>query len=152
MEKKSSIYALLQRMRKSKCPDLVLEEIEDNHGKDTKLDVMIADYTDRLQRKGFNVVDYLSKYNHWNSYERMKLLHFRLQELEDPVIMNIINIIKTVNESFTKDQMMQIQSKMREQYFAVLCVTSQKVYFKVIEDYYDTLKSLYYEKIPNILL
>jgi len=112
---------------------------------------MIANFTQKLQKKGFNVNDYMEPYNHWNSYERMKLLHFKLQEMEDPVILNITNIIKKVNESFTKEQMFQIRKKMNESYFAVLYM-GEKPYFKVNEEYYDVLRNLYYERLPNILL
>lgn len=152
MEKKKSISQLLKEYQLSTNPEETLNHIEDQFGKDVKIEILIANFTQKLQKKGFNVSEYMAPYIHWNSYERMKLLQFKLQEMEDPVILNITNIIKKVNESFTKEQMFQIRQKMNESYFAVLYMNNSKPYFKVNEEYYDALRNLYYERLPNILL
>lgn len=152
MEKKPTINQLLRLLRKSSNQSDFLEEIEDKYGKDSKLDLLIADYTDRLTRKGFNVEEYISPYRHWNSYERMKLLKARIYEQENNVVKFILLTLKKVNDSFSVEQKKQMKNRMNSTFFANLCVKGTTMIFVIDEEYYDVLNSLYQEKIPDIFL
>jgi len=150
MEKKMSISSLLCRLRKSYNKQLFLNEIEEDYGKEVLIDLMTADYTDRLLRKGFNVSLYLVPYKSWNSYEKMKLLHLRIQEMENPIIKSIINIIQTANKSLTNQQKIESKNKMQQMYFARLVMVNHDYLFKIDEEYYDVLSNIYSREIPNI--
>lgn len=151
-KKKITIPALLYNLRRHQTPNIYLEEIEDKYGKDTKLELMIADFTDRLVKRGFNVNEYLLPYQGWNSFERMKLLRLRLQEIEEPVIKKVLTIVNLANQTFTQEQKIQVRLKMHQTYFANLKKDANGFYFKIDEDYYDVLCNLYYKDIPNIFL
>ena len=146
----NKVLELLRKLRKHPNQKLYLEEIEDDFGKDIKLEVMIADYSDRLTKIGFNVQEYMKQYQHWNSYERMKQLRRRWQEINDPIINYVLLIINGVNKSFTKEQMILVKGKMRDVYCAILYQDAAGYYFKVDEDSYDLLNDRYYEKVPGI--
>jgi len=147
-----TVYQLLQKLRQHSNKRAFLEEIEDKYNKDVKLDVMIADYSDRLVKKGFNLNEYLKPYQNWNSYERMKLLKNRVQEYDDPVVRLVLNIIQHVNSTFTNEQKRDMRNKMKEFYFASLCNSGGCYYFRLNEDYYDTLNDMYSERVPNIFI
>ena len=111
---------------------------------------MIADYSDRLTKLGFNVQEYMKQYQHWNSYERMKILRRRYQEKSDPIINQIVFIIQFVNESFSKEQKLEVRKKMQDVYCAYLHNGPKGYYYKIDEDCYDVLNDRYYEKIPAV--
>lgn len=146
----NKVLELLRKLRKHPNQKLYLEEIEDDFGKDIKLEVMIADYSDRLTKIGFNVQEYMKQYQHWNSYERMKILRRRYQEKSDPIINQIVFIIQFVNESFSKEQKLEVRKKMQDVYCAYLHNGPKGYYYKIDEDCYDVLNDRYYEKIPAV--
>lgn len=152
MEKKVSIYQLLRSLRKSDNQSKYLEEVEDKHGKDVKLDLIIADYTDRLTRKGFNVEEYIAPYKHWNSFERMKLLKARIYEQESYVVKYILHTIQKINDSFSDEQKKQMRCKMYSTFFANLSKKGTTMIFEINDEHYEVLNSLYQEKIPDIFL
>ena len=150
MEKRLTIFQMLKNLRKHPKQQEYLEEIEDHYGKDTMLQLMISDYSDRLTKKGFNIDEYLKINPCSNSYDRMKQLRRRWQEINDPIINYVLLIINGVNKSFTKEQMILVKGKMRDVYCAILYQDAAGYYFKVDEDSYDLLNDRYYEKVPGI--
>jgi len=143
---------LLTELKKNKNQTEYLYIIEEKYGKDTKIEVMLLFYTEQLKILSFNVEDYIKPYSHWNNYERMKLVRNKFQEMKNPVIYHLLQMIKRVNETYTTQQKLNVKNEMKEKYFASLRNSGKGLYFHVDEEYYEVLTNFYYDKITGIFI